>query len=275
MKIETLQRRFKLLTANNPKTEKGSRQGYLTAILHLAPADLSGFNVCQYAGACKAPCLNTAGRGGMFRLGESSNVIQRCRIRRTRLFFENRAEFFRLLTHDLVTLRAFAQEHDMRPACRLNGTSDIPWERIKYHGSRNVMEAWPSIQFYDYTKIPISKRGVRPSNYYLTFSLDAGAENAAHALEALALGVNVAVPFSTKKGKPLPSGFHFDTNGTWHVPVTWPAGRVIANRNAITAPVIDADLDDLRFLDPTSCIVGLRAKGRAKRDTSGFVKVLS
>jgi hypothetical protein len=35
--------------------------------------------------------------------------------------------------------------------------------------------------------------------------------------------------------------------------------------------VINGDLSDLRFLDRRGCVVGLKAKGAAKRDTSGFV----
>jgi hypothetical protein len=35
--------------------------------------------------------------------------------------------------------------------------------------------------------------------------------------------------------------------------------------------VINGDETDLRFLDPKGVIVGLKAKGKAKKDTTGFV----
>ena len=79
---------MKLLSIGNPKILKGMKQGYMTYILHLAPADVSGYNTCPKATAgCKAACLNTAGRGGMFKKGETTNVIQKARIRKTKLFF--------------------------------------------------------------------------------------------------------------------------------------------------------------------------------------------
>jgi len=37
-------------------------------------------------------------------------------------------------------------------------------------------------------------------------------------------------------------------------------------------PVFNGDDSDLRFLDPKGVVVGLYAKGKAKKDTSGFVK---
>jgi hypothetical protein len=36
--------------------------------------------------------------------------------------------------------------------------------------------------------------------------------------------------------------------------------------------VVDGDADDLRFLDGRGVVVGLKAKGPAKKDTSGFVR---
>src|SRR3954463_2700045 len=109
---------FKLLTPGNPKTEKGRGAGYWTFILHLAPARLSGFQVCPMATeGCKAACLNTAGRGGiMAGLGILThdnvaagivNTIQKARIRRTRMFFEARDTFMAALVKDIA--RAIAK----------------------------------------------------------------------------------------------------------------------------------------------------------------------
>src|SRR5262245_61695176 len=78
----------------NPKTKKGRAAGYSTAILHFAPAQLSGYDVCQYATqGCRAACLNTAGHGGIALDAEGLNDVQRARISRTRLFFLNRFVF--------------------------------------------------------------------------------------------------------------------------------------------------------------------------------------
>ena len=76
---------MKLLTTGNPKLMKGEKKGYLSFVLHLAPADLSGYNVCPMASdGCRAACLNTAGRGGIFKPGTTTNAIQDARIRKTR-----------------------------------------------------------------------------------------------------------------------------------------------------------------------------------------------
>ena len=83
---------MKLLSTANPKIQKGTKLGYLSFILHLAPADLSGKEVCpKRTAGCTAACLNTAGRGGMFKKGETTNIIQQARIRKTKMFFEQRA----------------------------------------------------------------------------------------------------------------------------------------------------------------------------------------
>ena len=104
----------------------------------------------------------------------------------------------------------------------------------------------------DYTKLPRPWQRER-SNYKLTFSLSEN--NEADAREALAHGVNVAVVFQIKKGHALPSHY-------------------------MGHEVIDGDLTDLRFTDDKAkdgraVIVGVRAKGKAKRDASGFVKLSS
>lgn len=237
---------FKLLTVGNPKTIRGEVQGYLTFILHLAPSDTSGYETCANATmGCKLACLNTAGRGGMFRKGESTNVIQEARKRKTRLFFENRTEFMRLLVKDVQRAILYAQRRGLIPVFRLNGTSDIPWEKIRVEGARNIFDLFPTVTFYDYTKI-VNRRLDGLSNYSVTFSLADGNDAAAH--KAIHnLGLNVAVVFDTKKGKSLPIQY-------------------------MGLPVVDGDESDLRFLDPHGVIVGLRAKGRAKKDITGFVK---
>ena len=232
-----------LLTVVNPKTAKGEAAGYFTAILHLAPANVAGLGtVCPMATAgCKAMCLNTAGRGGIFKADAWTNTIQEARKRRTRLYFKNRAYFVEALAYDIGRHINAAQRLHLTPAIRINGTSDLPGL------AREMAQRFPNVQFYDYTKIPRPWERTLP-NYHLTFSRSehnwSGALSAAE--QAMRHGVNVAVVFSTPRGRPLPSYF----------------GRYL---------VIDGDKHDLRFLDPRGVVVGLRAKGRARRDTSGFV----
>lgn len=237
---------MKLLTPgqSNPKTAKSDAlDEYLTAILHLAPARLSGFNVCKWASlGCTLACLNTAGKFGPM------PRTQAARVRKTRLLFENPAEFWADLKRDLDAHCRKAARLDKRPAARLNGTADLPWERMRDpETGKTVFELYPQVYFYDYTKYPYAERPDEslPENYSLTFSLSES--NLSQALECLRHGRNVAVVFDTPRGKPLPE--------TWH-------GRT----------VIDGDNHDLRFTDGRGVVVGLRAKGRARKDESGFVQ---
>jgi hypothetical protein len=233
-----------LLTTSNPKTAKGERAGYLTAALHLAPVALSGRNVCPHATAgCAAACLNTAGRGHM-------PANQLARIRRTRFWARDRVGFMATLVGELEIHERRADKRGLKAAARPNALSDLPWERfpVKRGGVEypHIFAAFPRIRFYDYTKWPISKRRIDGiPNYSLTFSL--AEDNDHHAADVLAAGGNVAVVFAG----PLPERFSV-------------AG--------VEAPVIDGDVNDLRFTDPPGAIVGLSAKGRAIHDRSGFVR---
>lgn len=239
----------------NAKTVKGQKKGYLTAILYLAPYDLSGYQVCPQASkGCAAACLNTAGRAGIIKRGEKSNSIQDARIAKTRWYFEDRAGFLAQLDREITRFVGLAYEKGLKPAIRLNGTSDIPWERIKHQG-QTFMELFPNVQFYDYTKITkralACARGEFPSNYALTFS--ATEDNRRAVWQVLGAGGNVAVVF-----KDVPRNYTFGPRTAWdHVPVTY--------------RVVDGDETDLRFLDDSNVIVGLKAKGKARQDQSGFV----
>ena len=232
---------MKLLSTANPKIQKGAKLGYLSFILHLAPADLSGRETCpKRTAGCTAACLNTAGRGGMFKRGENTNMIQEARIRKTRLFFEDRDTFMEYLEQDINKGIRQARKLGLTPVFRLNGTSDLAWEKYTLKGSdKNVFEMFDNIQFYDYTKV-LGRKVSQYKNYHLTFSAADG--NDSDVARAIQQGMNVAVVFDK-----LPAEY---------------MGR----------PVNDADDTDLRFLDPKGTIAGLKAKGRAKKDTSGFVR---
>jgi len=236
---------MKLLSIGNPKILKGMKQGYMTYILHLAPADVSGYNTCPKATVgCKTACLNTAGRGGMFKKGETTNVIQKARIRKTKLFFENRAEFMALLVKDIQLAIKQSAKKNLIPVFRLNGTSDLAWEKYDVIDNKNIFEVFPNVQFYDYTKI-LGRKVRNIPNYNLTFSAADG--NDADVLSAIKQNYNVATVFGIKKSQPMPETYE-------------------------GMPVFNGDDSDLRFLDPKGVVVGLYAKGKAKKDTSGFVK---
>lgn len=231
---------MKLLSTANPKIQKGTQKGYLSFILHLAPADLSGKETCpKRTAGCTAACLNTAGRGGMFRKGETTNIIQQARIRKTRMFFEQRAEFMSQLIKDIELGIKQSKKLGLTPVFRLNGTSDLAWEKYSVPGAKNIFDLFPTVTFYDYTKV-LGRKVKDIPNYHLTFSAADG--NDADVARAVQQGMNVAAVFD-------------------QLPDTY-MGR----------PVINADEDDLRFLDPMGVIAGLKAKGKAKKDTTGFVR---
>ena len=240
-----------LLSVGNPKTLKGMAQGYNTYILHLAPGSLSGHNTCPKATkGCLSACLNTAGRGGMFKKGEFTNNIQKARIRKTQLFYNNRDEFMALLVKDITLAIKQSAKVGLIPVFRLNGTSDLSWEKypVTINGVvyTNIFNAFENVQFYDYTKV-IGRKVKGITNYHLTFSMADG--NYLDCKQAVNEGLNIAVVFGIKKGSPMPEKF-FNSNMT----------------------VFNGDESDLRFLDPKNSIIGLYAKGKAKKDTSGFVK---
>ena len=226
---------FKLLSTANPKIQKGAKLGYLSFILHLSPADVAGAgNTCPKATAgCKAACLNTAGRGGMFTPEQGTNTIQEARKRKTRAFFADKQAFAEVLKADIRKAIKYAAKQGLTPVFRLNGTSDISWEKY------GIIDAFPTVQFYDYTKVLGRKTSHLP-NYHLTFSAADG--NDADVAKAIEQGMNVTVVFDK-------------------IPETY-MGKA----------VFDADDTDLRFLDPKGVVLGLKAKGRARKDTTGFVK---
>lgn len=224
------------LTKGNPKTVKGQKKGFQTWIMHLAPWTVAGVgNVCPKATpGCIAACLNLAGRGGMFKDGGPINSIQKARIRKTREFFADRAQFMFNLAHDIERAIKSSEKNGLTPVFRLNGTSDLSWEKYEVgETGLNLFELFPTVQFYDYTAV-LGRKNI-PANYHLTFSRKES--NDKDVVKALAAGMNVAHVYDQ-----LPNG------------------------------VYNADETDLRFLDGKQGIIGLKVKGhRAKKDYSGFV----
>ena len=240
---------MRLLSVGNPKVLKGLKQGYNTYILHLAPAKLSGYETCpKRTIGCTDSCLNLAGRGGMFKKGETTNNIQKARIRKTKMFFENRIEFMADLVKDIELAIKQSEKKGLIPVFRLNGTSDLSFEKYEVirNGKlyRNIFSAFPDNIFYDYTKV-LGRKIADIPNYSLTFSAADG--NDTDVFKAITQGYNIAVVFGIKKTLPMPDSY-------------------------LGLPVFNGDESDLRFLDPKQVIVGLYAKGKAKKDVTGFVK---
>ena len=230
---------MKLLNSGNAKTLKGEKVGFRTFGLHLSPATKSGFNVCQWASAgCRAACLDTAGRGCM------SNV-QNSRIAKTQRFFKDNFGFMSDLRIEIGKAIKSAARKSLTPCFRLNLTSDIPWENMKKGSKTSVIEEFPEVNFYDYTKGFYRMRkwldGKLPKNYHLTFSRSEETSDD-RIKKILSLGGNVAVVF---RGS---------------LPKTY-----------LGFPVVDGDENDLRFKDEKGVIVGLVEKGLAKKDETGFV----
>ena len=228
-----------LLTAGNAKITKGEAFGYITKGIHLAPANLSGYEVCRWRSkGCTMACLNTAGRGQM-------NSVQDSRIAKTKLFFEQRFDFLAKLSKEITSSIKSATKKGMQAVFRPNLTSDIAWEDIINEDGVNLFEKHSSTQFYDYTKsfkrMKAFLNGELPNNYHLTFSCAEHNEKISQLV--LSMGGNVAVVFRNQ------------------LPETWNGYQVV-----------NGDESDLRFLDKKGVVVGLIEKGLAKRDETGFVK---
>jgi hypothetical protein len=233
----------------NPKVKKNGKLGMLTFPLHLSPANTgdASRSVCSYATpACMWLCLHTAGNPAYMKGKEKA------RYERTRLYWFRRDLFVGLMLAEMRLAIARAEKRSMAPAFRPNATSDIPWERAQLFATDGsalgtLADVFPGVELYDYTKIP---GRVTSANYNLTFSLAENNDSAADA--AIASGRNVAVVFWLKPSQKMPA--------TWR-------GR----------PVIDGDEHDYRPADGVGAdglgiYVGLRPKGRAKKDTYGMVR---
>lgn len=218
------------------KTIKGEKIGYLTGILYLAPANTTKYNTCSMAekAQCAKACLYSAGRGAF-------NNVQQSRIDKTLYFFEDRDAFMDQLFKNIKALIKKAESKGLKPLVRLNGTSDIRWENVPFEGA-TIFEAFPNVQFYDYTKD--ANRKDIPSNYDLTFSYSGVESFAPYVAKAQSKGLRMAVVF--RKESTIPVFFK-------------------------GIKVVSGDKSDVRHLDDQGVIVGLYAKGAAKRDQTGFV----
>ena len=231
--ITKVYNRSSILSINaDSKTTKGTKLGYLTGILYLAPSKMVGFNTCPFASAgCKKSCLYTAGRGKFY-------SVTKARMIKTLAFLYDKAKFYAVLEKSIKKLINKANKENAIPCVRLNGTSDLVFEKIY----PELFKTFSNLQFYDYTKNYVRFYAKLPENLHLTYSLAETTESAKRAKALLARGHNVAAVFRST----IPNTF-------------------------FGYEVTSGDDTDLRFLDKEGTIVGLKAKGLAKKDDTGFV----
>lgn len=235
-----MKKRQLLSIGTNAKTVKGDKYGFLTGVLYLAPSDISGHQVCPMAkmARCEDPCLYRAGRGVF-------NSTQTARINKTKEFFNEQHAFMHTLVYSINALIKQAKKKGLTPLVRLNGTSDIRWENIRFEYNDKyltIFEVFSDIQFYDYTKI-VNRKDI-PSNYDLTISYSGAPGFQKYVQKAINAGERIAVVFRHQEN--IPESF-------------------------LGMESIGGDDSDIRHIEPKNVVVALYAKGKAKKDTSGFV----
>ena len=221
----------------NAKTVKGNKKGFKTAILYMAPANMSGVNLCPVAfiAECDSACLFTAGRGAMTSVAMS-------RLRKALFFQQFQQEALAMIMRELIAFRAKSEREGWTLLVRLNGTTDIRWENY------GIIQSFPDIQFYDYTKIA-NRRNI-PANYDLTFSYSGVAAYQPFVRMAVSKGQRIAVVFRNRET----------------------VDAMIANGETFMGlPLVDGDDTDIRHIEPQGVVVALYAKGKGKLDTTGFV----
>jgi hypothetical protein len=221
----------------NAKTVKGNKKGFKTAILYMAPANMSGVNLCPMAfiAQCDSACLFTAGRGAM-------TCVAMSRLRKALFFQQYQAEAIAMIKRELAGFAARAEREGWTLLVRLNGTTDIRWENY------GIIQAFPDIQFYDYTKIA-NRKGI-PANYDLTYSYSGVANYLPYVGMAMRQGMRIAVVFRNRAS----------------------VETMIANGETFMGlELVDGDDTDIRHIEPQGVVVALYAKGKAKHDDTGFV----
>ena len=234
--------------STNPKTAKQLDAFRIEGVIHhMTPDRLADGKrtVCAWSTpGCRATCLNTSGRsqvkGTLTARNLSMYMIHRSRMGKTLRFFNDRKMYAEDLMHELMLLKKRAAKKGYKAVARLNGTSDVPWEKYIAMDIRI-----PEVQFYDYTKgykrMLKFLAGELPDNYDLTFSYSE--ETTKRQVNTIIRkGGNVAVVFRKE------------------IPKKFMGHKVITGMD-----------HDFRYKDKKGRIVGLIARGRAKTDTTGFV----
>lgn len=210
------------------KHKKSKEYGELTLSLYLAPAKTSGYETCPGRTAeCTKLCLNESGMNTMTRK-DKGDVINDARIAKTRLFFEHREFFMNWLIMEINTAKRKAERMTYKFSIRLNNTSDISPEDFHINGV-NILEMFPDVQFYEYTKVASRVDLMKKyNNYDVTFSYTG--YNLKECQQMLLNKIRVAVVFK-------------------NVPKEWNGVKVV-----------DGDAYDMRYKDDQAVIVGLKYK---------------
>ena len=228
----------------NAKTIKGQKQGYMTAVMYLAPHKLANGkdDVCPYSTVgCRQSCLYTAGHGRY-------STVKKARVARTLWFLKDRLGFMQLLELEINKFMIKAKKKELIPVVRLNGTSDIDWNFYYYHSEDicrlqyTIFNRFPNLQFYDYTKDTRKVIRKQPSNYHLVYSYNENSQKDFCYDLLNKYKINIAVVYDQ-------AGYEA----------------------ALNCGAIDGDYNDLRFKDKVGRVVALKEKGQAKRDRTGFV----
>jgi hypothetical protein len=177
------------------------------------------------------------------------------------MFADNRDAFMAQLVAEISAFRRKAARAGLTPCVRLNGTSDIVWESVGLCSEFDALKRYtlfdrfPSLQFYDYTKLPGRLARTMPANYHLSISWS-GAD-ASYQRKAEQAAREYGAPLVVVRHGRYPLAYTEALQG-------------ISNR-AACAHIVNGDESDLRFIDPLRSLVVLRSKGLARRDASGFV----
>jgi hypothetical protein len=173
--------------------------------------------------------------------------VKEARVNRTHYYLQDKFTFLLQVTTEITKSAKNLAKKNQDLAVRLNGTSDIKLvEQIVTNYGKDIPS---NVVFYDYTKFP-NKAGERilksGHRYQVAFSLSEDNWDDFHTLVKSKKAIGAAV-FSVKADAPLPVAY-------------------------MGMPVVDGDSRDDLMLDvPLGTILGLRAKGQAKKDTTGFV----
>jgi len=228
----------KLLSTINAKTVKGEKFGYTTYIMYLSPYtdNSKGVNLCPHASkGCAKACLFGSGAARF-------DKVQQGKRNKTEYYLHDRQAFLAQLDKEVGLAVKRHENKDTIPVFRLNGTSDIAFEKQKIRDGKSIFELYPDVQFYDYTKNPKRMLKELPSNYHLTFSMSE--DNKDITMDLLSKGKNVAIVFGVKDESDLPSEYK-------------------------GYKVINGDESDLRFLDDDNIIVGLKYKYLTGKGSKG------
>lgn len=233
-----------LWSVESAKAVKAQEYGYLNAIHYMSPHEIAGVgNLCPWATpSCKRICLGYhSGQASMVANSadtNSKNNVRRSRDTKARQYMLERRRYMAEVVRQAARVIRKASEKGFLAALRFNGSTDLVGEAV------NLAHTFPTVKVNEYTKsfkfAMANALGEHPSNLRVCFSRTE--ENEDDAIKILENGGLVSVVFA----KTLPR--------------TWGG-----------FPVVDGDRHDLLHLWPRGVVIGLKAKGSARGDTSGFV----